>query len=146
MARTLLTDEHWQLVEALLPPTTERRRIPGPRPIQARAVLTGILFVLKSGLPWEELPAEVGAGSGMTCLRRLRQWQREGVWDRIREALAGAFAPGEVDWKRADVPPRVRRPAVPRAQERAAPRPLVPGRGEAVSAGGSPVQRTRGGR
>jgi transposase len=102
MARAILTDELWQRVQPHLPPTPHRRRVPGPRPIDDRPVLAGILFVLKSGLPWEELPAEMGAGSGMTCLRRLRQWQRKGVWDRIRRALVGAFNPGEIDWKRAE--------------------------------------------
>jgi len=93
MARVILTDDLWQRVEHCLPAPPHRRRVPGPHPIGDRAVLTGIPFVLRSGLPWEELPGEMGAGSGMTCLRRLRQWQRQGVWNRIRRALAGARAP-----------------------------------------------------
>jgi transposase len=105
----MLSDDVWQWVEPCLPPVPHRRRVPGPRPIHDRAVLAGILFVLRSGLPWEELPAEMGAGSGMTCLRRLRHWQRDGTWDRIRRALTGVFPPGEVDWRRAD-PPRRRGP------------------------------------
>jgi transposase len=52
-----------------------------------RAVLTGILFVLQSGIPWEMLPQEMGCGSGMSCWRRLRDWQRAGVWDRLNEVL-----------------------------------------------------------
>jgi len=74
MARVILTDDLWQRVEHCLPAPPHRRRVPGPHPIGDRAVLTGIPFVLRSGLPWEELPGEMGAGSGMTCLRRLRQW------------------------------------------------------------------------
>lgn len=72
-------------------------------------MLGGILFVLRDGIPWQNLPSDVGAGSGMTCLRRLRQWQREGVWEKVRRALSGAFSPGEVDWRRAEKPPRARR-------------------------------------
>jgi transposase len=118
MARAILTDELWQRVQPYLPPTPLRRRVPGPRPIDDRPVLAGILFVLKSGLPWEELPAEMGAGSGMTCLRRLRQWQRKGVWDRIRRALAGAFGRGEIDWKRAELARRARRGRGPGTSDR----------------------------
>jgi len=109
VSRPILSDDLWRRVEPELPPTPARRRVPGPHPIGDRAVLGGILFVLKDGIPWQELPAEVGAGSGMTCLRRLRQWQREGVWEKIRRALSGAFAPNEIDWRRAERPPRVRR-------------------------------------
>ncbi len=52
-----------------------------------RAALTGILFVLKSGIPWEMLPREMGCGSGMTCWRRLRDWHEVGVWDKLHRAL-----------------------------------------------------------
>lgn len=108
MAREILSEELWRRVEPCLPAGPHRRRIPGPHPIEDRSVLTGILFVLKSGLPWEELPAELGAGSGMTCLRRLRRWQKEGVWRRIRRTLASCFDPSEIDWRRAEVRVRVR--------------------------------------
>jgi transposase len=52
-----------------------------------RAVLSGILFVLKTGIPWEYLPAEVNCGSGMTCWRRLRDWHRAGVWQKLLDTL-----------------------------------------------------------
>lgn len=140
MARAILTDELWRRVEPCLPPTPHRRRVPGPRPIHDRAVLAGILFVLKSGLPWEELPAEMGAGSGMTCLRRLRQWQREGAWNRIRRVLASAFAPGEVDWRRADRPPRPRRGRIahPRPEPAGPTRP----RSEGASGNGGTIHHS----
>ncbi len=109
MAKEILSEALWRRVEPCLPATPHRRRVPGRHPIEDRSVLTGILFVLKSGLPWEELPAELGAGSGMTCLRRLRQWQKEGVWRRIRRALAGGFDAREIDWRRAEVSPRARK-------------------------------------
>ena len=64
--------------------------------------LTGILFVLKTGLPWEYLPAEMGCGSGMSCWRRLRDWQEAGAWAAphrvLLERLHGA---GQLDGRRA---------------------------------------------
>jgi transposase len=135
VARAILTDDLWQRVEHCMPPTPHRRRVPGPHPISDRAVLAGILFVLKSGLPWDELPGEMGAGSGMTCLRRLRKWQQEGRWKRIRRALAGAFARGEVDWRRAEDAPLVRR-LRPQA-ERAVRTGLARRRAEAAATAGA---------
>ena len=88
MARQLLDDELWKLIEPLLPPSKPRRsRFPGRKPVGNREVLTGILFVLTSGIPWEMLPQEMGCGSGMTCWRRLRDWQEAGVWERLHRIL-----------------------------------------------------------
>jgi transposase len=88
MARQLLDEELWKLIEPLLPPSKPRRsRFPGRKPVGNREVLTGILFVLTSGIPWEMLPQEMGCGSGMTCWRRLRDWQKAGVWDRLHRIL-----------------------------------------------------------
>ena len=67
-----------------------------------RAALTGILFVLKTGLPWEYLPAEMGCGSGMSCWRRLRDWQQAGVWAALHRALLERLeGAGQLDWSRA---------------------------------------------
>ena len=81
MAEPLVSDELWKVVEALLP-----KQEPNPKggrpPIDDRQALTGIIFVLKSGIPWEMLPQEMGCGCGMTCWRRLRDWQATGVWER----------------------------------------------------------------
>jgi len=88
MARELIPDELWVLIEPILPPSKERRfRYPGRKPMDRRKVLTGILFVLKSGIPWEMLPKELGCGSGMSCWRYLRDWQEAGVWEKIREMM-----------------------------------------------------------
>lgn len=66
-----------------------------------RAALTGILFVLKTGIQWEELPKEMGCGSGMTCWRRLRDWQAGGVWTALHEVLLDELGrKGAIDWDR----------------------------------------------
>ena len=102
MARPILDDELWKLVEPLLPPPKKRRRRnPGRKPKDNRSVLTGILFVLKTGIPWEYLPKEMGCGSGMTCWRRLRDWQEAGVWEKIRCVLLQRLEDAEqIDWSR----------------------------------------------
>src|SRR5215472_9828305 len=83
MAKPLLPDELWEIIQPLLPPPKPRRfRYPGRKRIDDRKALTGILFVLKTGIPWEYLPVEMGCGSGMTCWRRLHEWQQTGVWAR----------------------------------------------------------------
>jgi transposase len=69
-----------------------------------RAALTGIVFVLKSGLQWEMLPQEMGCGSGMTCWRRLRDWQQAGVWKKLHKLLLDKLNDaGEIGWSRASV-------------------------------------------
>jgi transposase len=103
MAKRLVSDELWQVVEPLLPPPKKRRfRHPGRKPLDNRKALTGILFVLKTGIPWEYLPMEMGCGSGMTCWRRLRDWQEAGVWDRLHEVLLAKLEHADkIDWSRA---------------------------------------------
>jgi transposase len=102
MARRLLPDDVWQLIESLLPKHPMRPK--GGRPlIDDRDVLTGILFMLKTGIAWEDLPHEMGCGCGMTCLRRLREWQQQGVWPKIREVLETHLPEAKrIDWSRAE--------------------------------------------
>ena len=66
MAKPLLIDELWERIEPHIPPEPSKPQGGRPR-IPDRACLTGILFVLKTGTPWEYLPREMGCGSGMTC-------------------------------------------------------------------------------
>ena len=101
MAKPLVPDDLWAAIEPLLPP--ERPKPKGGRPRLAdRAALTGILFVLRSGLPWEMLPAEMGCGSGMSCWRRLRDRQETGVWTALHRTLLEQLqAAGQIDWRRA---------------------------------------------
>ena len=101
MARPLLPDDLWDEIAPLLPPPRPRPK-GGRRPIENRAALTGILFVLRLGLPWKMLPAEMGCGSGMSCWRRLLDWQAAGVWSRLHDVLLDRLhAAGEIDWSRA---------------------------------------------
>jgi len=84
MAAPLVPDELWELIKPHLPGHTAP--VWGGRPpVPDRKALTGIIFVLKSGIPWEMLPREMGCGSGMTCWRRLRDWQQAGVWDTVKQ-------------------------------------------------------------
>ena len=90
MAKPLVSDELWQRIEPLLPqPKPRRFRFPGRKPLDYRKILPGIIFVLKTGIPWEELPQEMGCGCGcgMTCLNYLNAWQRAGVWEKLHQIL-----------------------------------------------------------
>jgi transposase len=103
MPNPLLPDSLWLIIEPLLPPAAPKPK-GGRPPVPARAALTGILFVLRTGIPWEMLPAEMGCGSGVTCWRRLRDWQAAGVWDRLhRELLRRLQDADRIDWSRACV-------------------------------------------
>jgi transposase len=104
MAKQILNDELWQIIEPIIPKKKRRFRYPGRKPISDKAALTGILFVLKTGIGWEDLPPELGCGSGMTCWRRLRDWQKAGVWDKIHEVLLSKLRKAEqIDFSRAVV-------------------------------------------
>ena len=129
MGKEILSDELWGVLGPLFPdpparPKGGRCRIPN------RATLTGVLFVLKSGIPWEMLPQEMGCGSGMTCWRRLREWQALGVWQALHHHLLDCLGEADqIDWTRASLdsatvpapggaqrPGRIRRIAANRAR------------------------------
>src|SRR6266498_1072423 len=105
IVKPLLPDALWALLEPLLPaPKPRRFRYPGRKPIGDRQALTGILFVLKTGIPWEDLPVEMGCGCGMTCWRRLRHWQEQGIWFRLYQVLLDHLEDADkIDWARAAV-------------------------------------------
>lgn len=103
MSKPLVSDALWALVAPLLPPEPPKPKGGRPR-VPDRAALTGIIFVLKSGIPWEMLPHEMGCGSGMTCWRRLRDWQAVGVWAALHRVLLDRLGKaGQIDWSRASL-------------------------------------------
>ena len=103
MPKPLVSDALWELIEPLLPREPPKPKGGRPR-LSDRAALTGILFVLRSGLPWEMLPLELGCGSGMTCWRRLHEWQAAGVWEQLHRVLLDRLrAADQLDWSRAVV-------------------------------------------
>jgi transposase len=103
MAKPLLPDELWAIIAPILPEWAPSPKGGRPR-LGDRAALTGILFVLKTGIGWEDLPCELGCGCGMTCWRRLRDWQADGTWDKIHRVLLDKLRGADkIDWSRAIV-------------------------------------------
>jgi transposase len=103
MSKPLVSDELWAVIAPLLPKEPPKPKGGRPR-VSDRAVLSGIIFVLKSGIPWEMLPQEMGCGSGMTCWRRLRDWHRVGVWERLHQELLRRLQEADkLDWSRASL-------------------------------------------
>jgi transposase len=99
MSKLLVTDDLWELVEPLLPKHPPRPK-GGKPPVDDRVCLTGILFVLKTGIPWEDFPCEMGC-CGMTLWNRLNAWRKAGVWQRLHELLLAKLrAAGEIDFAR----------------------------------------------
>lgn len=103
MAKELLSEELWKIIQPLLPePKARRFMYPGRKRVDDRKALTGILFVLITGIGWEYLPKEMGCGSGMTCWRRLRDWNAAGVWKNLHKVLLQYLQKKEkIDWSRA---------------------------------------------
>ena len=106
MAKQLIPDPVWELLEPHFPPRPPKLK--GGRPVVCdRDVLTGILFVLKTGIAWDDLPLEMGCGCGVTCLRRLREWHQAGTWQRIAHVLQRSLRQaGRIDWFRAEADAR----------------------------------------
>jgi transposase len=97
----LVSDELWEAVEPYLPPPRRRR---GPPRVPDRAALSGIVYVLRRGVRWRDLPAHLGCGSGVTCWRRLRQWQEAGVWEAVHHALLNWLGLLDaIQWERASL-------------------------------------------
>ena len=134
MAKRLVCDELWAAVAPLLPPHRPKDpRKPGRRRVPDRACLTGIVFVLKTGIQWEYLPQEMGCGSGMPCWRRLRDWQRAGVWRGLHRVLLNRLADaGKIDWSRASAD-AARAPAKGGASRRGRTRSTAASRGRTTT-------------
>jgi transposase len=98
----IVSDLLWGRIEPLLPKRERRLRFAGRKRLPDRQALQGILFVLYTGIAWRHLPLELGFGSGSTCYRRLDEWQRAGVWERLHQLLLSELrAAGELEWSRA---------------------------------------------
>ena len=98
----MVPDRLWERIEPLLPVVPRRAGHPGRRRLDDRKVLSGILFVLHTGIPWEFLPQELGFGSGMTFWRRLRDWHEAGVWQQLHELLLAELNSADaLDWSTA---------------------------------------------
>jgi transposase len=94
MAKQILPDHLWSIIQPLLPPRPDQSK-GGGQWRDDRAVLTGILFILRTGIAWQDLPGELDYGSGSTCWRRLRDWQKAGVWERVHQALLDRLRAGD---------------------------------------------------
>jgi transposase len=102
MAKLLVTEDLWALIEPLLPKHVPSLKGGKPR-VPDRVCLTGVLFVLKTGIPWEDFPQEMGC-CGMTLWNRLHEWHRAGVWDRLHRLLLDRLRAAEgIDWSRAAI-------------------------------------------
>ena len=94
MGRFDLSDRQWARLEPLLPPQRPRTGRPND---DHRRIVSGILWVLRTGAPWRDLPERYGPVG--TVSSRFYRWREAGVWDRVLAALqAEADAKGEVDW------------------------------------------------
>lgn len=104
MAEQLVPEDVWAAIQSLLPPKPLHPK--GGRPwIGDRAVLGGLIYMLRAGVPWRLLPArQLGCGSPVTCWRRLQQWQAAGVWEALHHRLLDWLGDDErIDWSRASI-------------------------------------------
>jgi transposase len=104
MTRRKISNELWAVLQRLIPEFEPSPKGGRRRSVDDRAALNGILYVLQSGIPWEELAQELGLGSGMTCWRRLRDWQAAGAWDKLHVAMLRRLREhDQIDWGRASI-------------------------------------------
>ena len=94
MRRHELSDEQWERVNHILPQPKNR----GRRPADARKMVNGMLWILRTGAPWRDLPERYGPWE--TVYTRFNNWCREGVWERVLERLQARMeARGQIDWE-----------------------------------------------
>lgn len=83
MARSDMSDLEWEFIKAVLP-----NKVRGKKRVDDRRVINGIFYVLRTGVPWADLPGEYGPPT--TVYNRFNRWSYAGHWDRIMEAVADA--------------------------------------------------------
>lgn len=99
MSQQLVSDEFWERVAPLLPVVERRYRYPGRKRVDDRACLEAIMYVLKTGCQWAMVSADVTGCSGKTAWRRMDQWDRAGVWDRLHDRLLAELnSNNAIDW------------------------------------------------
>jgi transposase len=87
MATELLPDELWNEIEPLLPPPPPASPKGGRPPVDNRKTLRAIIFVARTGIPWQALPTEAFGVSGSSCWRRFRDWTKAGIWPALHRLL-----------------------------------------------------------
>jgi transposase len=98
-----VSDELWEAIAPLIPPEPPKPKGGRPR-VAARKALGGVLFVLRTGIGWQELTTEMGFGSGSTCWRRLEEWHHAGIWQRLHGRLLDHLGDADkIDWSRVSV-------------------------------------------
>lgn len=105
MVRQPVSKELWRQLLPLIPTFTPSAK-GGARKlgVSDEAALNGILFVLHTGIPWQDLPQSLGYGGGMTCWRRLRDWNSSGVWQKLHHAMLVRLREhDQIDWNRASI-------------------------------------------
>ena len=101
MAQEWVTEDLWDIIRKLLPAQSPRPKGGRPR-VPDRNCLMGIIFVLRTGCAWNQIPPELGAASGPTCWRRFKAWTEAGLWPRLwQEVLNRLGRKGGVNLKRA---------------------------------------------
>lgn len=101
--RTEISKALWKRIKPLIPEVPASPKGGRPR-VDDQSALNGIVYVLRTGIPWEDLPQELGYGSGMTCWRRLRDWQAAGVWHRLHHVLLAELRRADkLDFSRASL-------------------------------------------
>ena len=98
----LVSDELWEQIEPLLPPEPAPSPLGGRPRVTNRQTLTGMVFVLRTGIPWQALPTEMNCGSGSTCWRRFAEWTELEVWSKLHAMLLGQLGKaGAINLERA---------------------------------------------
>lgn len=93
MRRHELTDEKWELLKELLPPSSAQGRPKRDR----RQILNGIFWILRTGAPWRDLPERYGPWK--TVYHVFNQWRKDGTWDRMVQALQVRLdREGRIEW------------------------------------------------